>query len=244
MNLIVDLGNTRVKCGVFDGDNQLVFLEKTAKRSASVLVKSVIERFDITHAILSHTSKPSESLLAILEAIPYFIHFDHSTAIPVFNDYETPTTLGKDRLAGAVRAYALFPEENVLVIDMGTCITMNLVHAEGRFKGGNISPGISMRLRAMNAFTDGLPLVPIEVPSTLYGLNTIQALQNGAVKGAFWEIETFIKESEAELGKICVVLTGGDAIYFENWTKYKIFAAPNLVLEGLNEILNYNAEKV
>jgi len=121
-------------------------------------------------------------------------------------------------------------------------MTTNIVTANGEYLGGNISPGINMRLKAMHTFTAKLPLVEIGLPIENLGNSTVKALQNGAVKGTFREIDSFIEEIRQDLGDLIVILTGGDAKLFENWTKNMIFAAPNLVLEGLNEILKYNVK--
>ena len=125
---------------------------------------------------------------------------------------------------------------------MGTCITMNFVNNKGWFLGGNISPGIKMRLKAMHKFTANLPLAENVLNDEFIADTTVKALQNGAIKGTFREIDSFITETRNKFGEIKVILTGGDAFFFENWTKNMIFVAPNLVMEGLNEILKYNVK--
>ena len=175
--------------------------------------------------------------------MPVFIHLDHNTPIPIKNEYGAPESLGKDRLAAAVGAGKMFPGKNVLFFDMGTCITMNFIDSSGSFIGGNISPGIRMRLKAMHTFTDRLPMVPLEIPDEVIGKDTVKAMQNGGIKGAFREMESFIDEIRTDFGEIVIILTGGDANLFESYTKNKIFVAPYLVLQGLNEILKYNVNK-
>jgi type III pantothenate kinase len=204
----------------------------------------MINEYPISSAILSNTSEPAKRLIDYLSDLPFFIHLDHHTPIPVTNQYATPESLGKDRLAAAVGAFYMFPDSDSLVIDMGTCITVNLLKAGGIFVGGNISPGITMRIKAMHHFTAGLPMADIELPEEYFGTSTISALQNGAIKGAFREIEALINEVKAKDESINVILTGGDAQKFESYSKNKIFVSPNLVLEGLNEILKYNVEKI
>lgn len=242
MNLVIDLGNTRIKFAVFDTNDQIVFIGKMLKRYASSLMTKLPSEIKIDNAILCNTSLPDEKLLKSVYTLENFIHFDSKTKLPIHNLYETPDTLGKDRLAAAVASYHRFRGSNVLFIDMGTCITMNLINAKGEFIGGNISPGIQMRLKAMHHYTAKLPLVKAALNEIDFGASTVKALQNGAVKGAFREIDSFIDETRLNFGSINVILTGGDAFFFESWTKKEIFVAPNLVMEGLNEILKYNVK--
>ena len=191
---------------------------------------------------MSNTSLPDKFLMDQLRTYQHFLHLDHSTKIPIVNKYGTPETLGKDRIAAAVGAWMKYPNENILFIDMGTCITMNFVNNKGWFLGGNISPGINMRFKAMHKFTANLPLAENVLNDEFIADTTVKALQNGAIKGTFREIDSFITETRNKFGEIKVILTGGDAFFFENWTKNMIFVAPNLVMEGLNEILKYNVK--
>ncbi len=243
MNLIVDLGNTRVKCAIFNDEDSIVSIIIKPKRYLFKVVSDLLSNHEISSAILSNTSVPDEGTLKMLGVLKNFIHLNELTKIPIKNEYGTPSTLGKDRIAAAVAASLRFPLEHVLFIDMGTCITMNFITSSGGFVGGNIHPGIYMRLKAMHKFTANLPLVEINVCEDFFGTSTVKALQNGAIKGAFMEIDTFIQLTLNKFGPIKVLLTGGDAYLFENWTKNEIFVAPNLVMEGLNEILKYNAKK-
>ena len=242
MNLVIDQGNTRVKCAVFDDRNEIVFKAVKLKRYADSLLKGLPPNLKIENVIISNTSILSKSFTSQLSKYKVFLHLDHSTKIPIVNKYETPETLGKDRIAAAVGAWMKFPNENILFIDMGTCITMNFINNKGWFLGGNISPGIKMRFKAMNKFTANLPLAENVLIDEFIADTTVKALQNGAIKGTFREIDSFITEARKEFGEIKVILTGGDAFFFEKWTKNMIFVAPNLVMEGLNEILKYNVK--
>ena len=242
MNLIIDQGNTRVKCAVFNSNDVIVFKSVKLKRYAHRILNELPSTLKIENVILSNTSLPDKSLMDQLRTYQHFLHLDHSTKIPIVNKYETPETLGKDRIAAAVGAWMKYPNENILFIDMGTCITMNFVNNKGWFLGGNISPGINMRFKAMHKFTANLPLAENLLNDEFIADTTVKALQNGAIKGTFREIDSFITETRNKFGEIKVILTGGDAFFFENWTKNMIFVAPNLVMEGLNEILKYNVK--
>lgn len=242
MHLVIDIGNTRAKYALFDHQDNLVLRNVVLKHHAASVLKKVIPKYPVTAAIITGTSEIDDFLIRNLQEISVFIHMDSNTKTPVKNLYLTPSLLGRDRLAAAVGAYKRFAGQSVLIIDMGTCITMNYLTSSGEFIGGNISPGIKMRLKAMHKFTARLPLVEIEIPAEDFGRNTVRALQNGAVKGAFREIDSFIDEIRIKYGLINIILTGGDAEMFESYTKNMIFVAPNLVLEGLNEILKYNVK--
>lgn len=243
MNLIIDLGNTRIKLAVVNDHGQILQVERRLKRYTLSIVSQMTKKFIIKNAILSSTSHPDDQLLKILVRIPNFIILDENSTIPIQIAYTTPSTLGKDRLAAVVGAFKQFPNENTLIIDMGTCMTMDLITNEGVFIGGNISPGIQMRLKAMHRFTAKLPLVKAFNTHQLFGTSSETALQNGAVRGALYEIEGVIQAVKVKYKKINVILTGGDAIFYENWSKIEIFAAPDLVIEGLNEILKYNVKQ-
>ena len=242
MNLIIDQGNTRVKCAVFNSNDVIVFKSVKLKRYAHSILNELPSTLKIENVILSNTSLPDKFLMDQLRTYQHFLHLDHSTKIPIVNKYGTPETLGKDRIAAAVGAWMKYPNENILFIDMGTCITMNFVNNKGWFLGGNISPGIKMRFKAMHKFTANLPLAENVLNDEFIADTTVKALQNGAIKGTFREIDSFITETRNKFGEIKVILTGGDAFFFEKWTKNMIFVAPNLVMEGLNEILKYNVK--
>lgn len=242
MYLVADIGNTRLKFSVFEGE-AMVFHHVVEKNDGVVHLHHALISYKISAAILCNTSEVQSEILSLLHKLPVFIHLDHNTPIPIKNEYGAPETLGKDRLAAAVGAAKMFPRKNVLFFDMGTCITMNFLDSSGSFIGGNISPGIRMRLKAMHTFTDRLPMVPLEIPDEAIGKDTVKAMQNGGIKGAFREMESFIDEIRTDFGEIVIILTGGDANLFESYTKSKIFAAPYLVLQGLNEILKYNVNK-
>ena len=242
MNLIIDQGNTRVKCAVFNSNDVIVFKSVKLKRYAHRILNELPSTLKIENVILSNTSLLDKSLMDQLRTYQHFLHLDHSTKIPIVNKYGTPETLGKDRIAAAVGAWMKYPNENILFIDMGTCITMNFVNNKGWFLGGNISPGINMRFKAMHKFTANLPLAENVLNDEFIADTTVKALQNGAIKGTFREIDSFITETRNKFGEIKVILTGGDAFFFEKWTKNMIFVAPNLVMEGLNEILKYNVK--
>jgi type III pantothenate kinase len=158
----------------------------------------------------------------------------------VVNSYETPETLGKDRLAAVVGANRLMPETDLLVIDAGTAITFDFIDAHGVYHGGNIAPGIEMRAESLHQFTGKLPRVELKGDVLFLGKNTSEAIISGIIYGAAFEIDGYIDRLLLKYPKLCTFLTGGSSIYFDGKLKNPIFADKNLVLTGLNRILQYN----
>ena len=243
MNLVLDLGNTLHKCAVFDGE-QLIHLEAHTQLLPEH-IEQISSRFPIQSAIISSVDHYDEHLEAMLQETFHLVVLSHTTDIPIQNHYGTPTTLGKDRLSAAVGGFKAFPGQNVLVIDAGTCIKYDFITAVGIYIGGAISPGLTMRLKAMHNFTARLPLIELTAISTmpkpaLTGDSTTNSMLSGALNGALMEVEGAIDAYRDLHGDIAVIISGGDAPFFELHLKSRIFARPNVVLEGLNTILNYN----
>ncbi len=240
-NLIIDVGNTRAKLALF---RENIFLEKKIileEDLTFVFIQDFFQKNKIEKTILSASGTVSEDVIAFLQQQKNVIFLSAETPIPIKNLYATPQTLGKDRLASVIAANYLFPNENCLTIDCGTCTTYNFINAKGEFLGGNITPGVTMRFEAMHHFTAKLPLVErAEQNDLLYGNDTKTALQTGVELGATYEMQGFIDAYIQRFGKIQTLLTGGNSDFFVKQLKNKIFADSNLVLTGLNVILNYN----
>ncbi|MBQ5722460.1 MAG: type III pantothenate kinase, partial [Bacteroidaceae bacterium] len=169
--------------------------------------------------------------------------FSHETPVPITNRYRSPKTLGADRLAAAVGARSLKPGKDLLIIDAGTCITYEVIDAKGNYWGGNIAPGMQMRLRALNEFTAKLPLVSAEGNVPGMGYDTETAIRSGVLRGMKYEIEGYIRSMRSKYPKLLVFLTGGDKINFDATIKSIIFADKFIVPRGLNKILDYNHDK-
>jgi type III pantothenate kinase len=168
------------------------------------------------------------------------IELSHTTPLPIKIIYGTPETLGRDRIASACGAASLFPKQNLLVIDAGTCITYNMVLAAGIFIGGNIAPGLQMRLTAMHEHTAKLPLVQPDWPQVQIGDSTEHAMQLGAALGMVFEIEGMVRHTKDAFGTVSVVMTGGDAPFLASRLENQIFVEPELVVTGLFKILAFN----
>ena len=238
MNLCLDIGNTRVKYGVFRADT---LIHSGYCQEDQNAIKRLLEIYSIEKAILSSTQTIAEDILRLFNNSSKYIILGHHSDLPFQIEYDTPATLGRDRIAGIAGAQILFPKQNVLVIDAGTCITYDILTADRRYIGGNISPGLRMRLQSMHTFTDQLPLIDLtneDIP--MVGTSTKTALLAGAVHGARKEIQGFVQYYKKRFINLNIVLTGGDAPFFVNSLKSKIFADSNLVLKGLNGLLNFN----
>ncbi len=244
MNLIIDIGNTRTKLGVFDKSQlhkKIVLKDRWTLAAAQPFLK--IQK--IQRIALSSVAEVNPELERYFKAHYYYLALSAKTPLPISNLYKSPKTLGKDRIAAVVGAQALYPQKACLVIDAGTCITYDILDAEGAYHGGNIAPGVTMRLKAMHSFTARLPLVQRRKKvETLVGNTTTTALRTGGQLGAVYEMAGFIKAYKQQFGRLNVILTGGDADFFANHLKTKIFVNHNLVLVGLNKILNYNVHKL
>ncbi len=244
MNLILDLGNSYGKIAVCDGDHvvESATYEKITNRELAYFHTRYT---GLKGAIISSVVNYSREIIDYLNTLySPCIELDHSTPIPLKNRYRTPETLGYDRIAAAVGAYTIYPGKTVLVIDAGTAITYDIVNSEGEYLGGNISPGLEIRFKSLNKYTNRLPHLerPEEKPP-LVGETTKEAIQSGIVNGVLFEMDGFIEAMSQKYPSLQVVLTGGDAKYFAGKLKSSIFVDLNLNLIGLNRILEHNASE-
>jgi type III pantothenate kinase len=165
----------------------------------------------------------------------------HKSKLPFKNEYETPETLGPDRLAAVAGAYLHFPGEEILIIDAGSAITYDFLSGK-KYKGGNISPGLTMRCRALHRFTGKLPLVTISDDYSIPGKNTYDALKAGVITGVVYEINEYIRTFKKKHSKSKIIITGGDSEFLKDKINQQTIYLPDLVMDGLNNILEYNAK--
>ena len=236
-NLIIDIGNSRIKSAIFDGENLI---------SESVFgdLATAIQHWkglSFNNCLVSSVKWTEKDLKMQL---PFEFHFlKNDLSFPISNGYGTPATLGLDRLAAAVGGWSKAGKGPVLVIDMGSCMTFDLVDETNTYRGGAISPGMLMRAKAMNSLTARLPLVELDKkPESFIGTNTITCMQIGIWYGIEAEILGQIEKYMRDFPQIKVFVCGGDAVSFESLAKDHIFVVQNLVLYGLNCILNHNVE--
>lgn len=237
MEIVVDIGNTRTKIAVFKQAELQVVITETA--DVAKKVANLHGQYSFQSGIISSVS---EDVLPVLEAVPSinWLPLNHQTDLPIINKYQSPETLGVDRIALACAAQTKYANQNVLVIDAGTCVTYDIVTAEGHYLGGAISPGLHMRLQAMHTFTSKLPKVDLKTEINLIGKTTTTSMQSGALYGLAAEIDGIIAQYSSVFENLIVVLTGGNTKPLANLVKSGIFARQNFLLEGLHAILKHN----
>ncbi len=242
MNLAIDVGNTCSKLVAFDND--VVVDELRVDHDKWDAIPTFCSNHPFEKGICSSVVALPTDKLALLDSLPFSVMMLKSglTPAPIANKYSTPDTLGTDRLAAAVGAHAKAGGRTALVIDVGTCITYDLVTAAGEYLGGNISPGPTMRLRALNAFTDKLPLVERKGDTPLLGSSTETAIRSGVMRGMEHEINGYIDEFSNKYPDLLVYLTGGIQLNLHSSKKNGIFADSFIVPYGLNKILQYNED--
>ncbi len=239
MNLIIDIGNTRIKAGLFK-QNELIknFVFET---SEALLLSDLVGKYPIKHCFVASVVDKMDSLIQELNVKTKTLVFTAETPTPLKNLYKSVHSLGSDRLAAAVGGNFLFPNENMLVIDAGTCIKYNFVTKNNEYIGGAISPGLQMRFKALGTFTSRLPLLNLDDNfDTLIGSTTNESILSGVEIGAVTEMEGFIEQYKKLYPDINTVLTGGDVNFFEKRLKSRIFTDSFLILKGLNSILAHN----
>ena len=241
MNLTIDIGNTSTKIALFDKKQPVKFYDNF---DLSKIISLIIEK-QVDKTIISSVKKDNERFMELIQKYCKIIELDHLTPLPIHNLYETPQTMGMDRLAAVVGANHLNKGKNCLVIDAGTCITVDFIDKKGYYQGGSISPGLNMKFKALHNFTDNLPLLKREIEEIrefeLIGKNTHDAIRSGVINGTVAELEGIIRAYYNKYDDLKVVICGGNAKFFETKIKTPIFVIPELVLIGLNEILIKNA---
>lgn len=236
MNICIDIGNTNTKLGFFRGNDLLEIRQNVADRE----ILKIIKETKPENVLLSSVRKGIGKIVEGSSKIAKTYVLSHVTPLPIQILYETPRTLGADRIAVAVGAGFLHNNQNCLIIDIGTCITYDFIDKSGQYHGGGISPGVEMKLKAMHKFTSKLPVVAAKGKQKLIGKTTKECMLSGVINGTIAEMEGIISRYEQFFDDLTIIICGGEAIFFESKIKGHIFAVPNLVLVGLNQILRFN----
>lgn len=239
MNLVVDIGNSTVKTAVFNQGELVDFVQDSDLSLTNFVM--IAQKYPLKHGIISSVIDLPEEVDALLNSVGIkFLHFTPDVPVPIQIHYQTPRTLGADRVAAVVAANEQQPERDLLVVDAGTCITYEFIDKQGIYWGGNISPGVQMRLKALHTYTNRLPLVSSEGDVPMYGNTTETAIRAGVMQGLRFEMEGYITHMLRKYPELLVFLTGGDEFSFDTPIKNIIFADKFLVLKGLDRILTYN----
>jgi type III pantothenate kinase len=240
LNLIIDIGNTCVKLALFKR-GELHHLEISPEEPLDS-VKSMLKRFpEIKYAIVSSVREKATDIQAYLNRQDRLCCLvDENLPIPLENCYETPKTLGYDRLAACVGAYFKNKNTNILVIDAGTAITFDFVNENAEYEGGCISPGLNMRYKALHHFTKKLPLLEVSGDFQPIGKNTNEAITGGVQNGLVFEVDAYINKLKEQHSNLKVVLTGGDASFIKEHIQNEVETNPEILVIGLNTILEFN----
>lgn len=239
--LSIDIGNSSTKLAVFAG-SEIVHHQRLETIDVNDLAH-LVETYSPQKSIISTVKQEVDLLESFLKKHTTYTRFSTLLTKGVQNKYETPTTLGLDRWAAVLGANSLFPNTASLVIDAGTCITYDLLTSKGEYFGGSISPGITMRFKAVHEFTGRLPMVDWDAEAEIpEGKNTQNAIKSGVLQGIINEIEGFIAINNKKESTLKVIITGGDANFLYKQLQNSIFAPqiskdPYLVLKGLNEAI-------
>ena len=241
MNLIIDVGNTFVKFAVFQ-QNTIVVKKSVILEEFLKTYKKILKEFgDIERCIISSVGRLGKKEIDIVENDLNVLILNHETQLPFKNLYSTPKTLGVDRIALVSASVEQFPDNNVLIIDAGTCITYDFINTKNEYLGGAISPGIRLRYKSLHNLTANLPLLDTEVSESIVGDSTSKSIHSGVINGVLKEIDGNINEYKEKYSDLTVILTGGDTKFLSNQLKNSIFANSNFLLEGLNFILEFNS---
>lgn len=242
MNFIIDLGNTSAKLAVFNNQG---LVEKWTCSSEDLLKQahSVVDAYpEMEHALVAAVGELPKSIRKFLKARMEWMELSHATKVPFSNLYESPTTLGVDRIGLIAAACLHYPGQPVLVIDAGSCVTYDFKDRNENYQGGAISPGLHMRYKAVHQFTAKLPSLHPKKPEDVMGNTTEDSLHVGIVSGLCSEIDGFIQAYREKFPELITIFTGGDTDFLRDSLKNDIFAHPNFLLEGLNYILEYNKD--
>lgn len=241
MRLAIDIGNSYVKWAVLQG-KEIISINEFEPSSLPIKIRH-LDPAEGNIGIISTVKALHPNIIAALKEKGHFIFLDSKTPIPIVNKYQSPETLGSDRIAASVGGNAEFRNVDLLIVDCGTCLKFDFVNRLNEFLGGGISPGLRMRFMALNNYTDKLPLIhikPDQKDFMLIGDNTEHSIASGVVNGMVAEIDGIINRYKETHPHLRVVITGGDAEFLAGRIKNPVFLRENLVIRGLAEILHYN----
>jgi len=239
MNLVIDIGNSSTKLALLDEGR--IIIQTRFESLSEQLLKEFIAKRKIDKTIISSGKDIPRFTAEIAESRSGIVHIlSHTSKFPFRIDYLTPETLGTDRIAAVAGGHNSFPGADLLVIDAGTAITFDFLEGSV-YKGGNISPGIDTRFRALHHFTGRLPLITQSREYDFPGSSTAGAIIAGVVSGVIFEINEYIRTFVEKQSNSKVILTGGDGSFLRDKIAGEVNYMPDIVTDGLNFILEYNA---
>jgi type III pantothenate kinase len=240
MKLVLDIGNTLGKLVVYDQEDEVFKTQFELGEMYATLIELFLNFPEITQAILCSVVSIEPQIQLFLKEKTILLKVNSQLKLPFENRYETPETLGADRIGLVAAAVFKYPGKNCLVVDAGSCVTYDFISSDGIYRGGAISPGIQMRFKAMHEHTNKLPFVTLKEEFIAIGANTQNSILAGAVNGLVFEIEGWQSSLERTYEDLTLILTGGDAQFLSKRLKNTIFAHSNFLVQGLRQLLDYN----
>ena len=240
MILTVDVGNSRIKAAVFENNSTIADYVFYNNELATTIQKILNDHQKITQIIVASVGNNQKQTFLNFEKNIKVTFISHENLFPFNNKYETPLTLGVDRMVLAAGAVLSYPNQNRLVIDAGTCITYDFVDHQNNYLGGAIAPGLRLRYEALHNYTAKLPLLSLTSCENFIGMSTDKAIHSGVVYGCVYEIDGFIDAYKSQYSNFIIILTGGDADFLAKRLKNTIFANSNFLLESLNHLYQYS----
>ncbi len=237
MNLLIDIGNSLTKVAI--SNKKKIIKEFKFKKFEVLDLINIISEYNITFSALSNVSKPADSLVKTLKEKTVFFSFNKKIKLPFILNYDI-NEVGHDRLALMCAAKREFPYDNVLVIDLGTCITYDIKSSDNIYNPGGISPGLNMRIKSVSKNAFNLFDTNLDYPKKLIADDTKTSLDIGVIGGAKFEIEGFIKQYQSLFDNLIVVITGGDSKFLSGKIKNTIFTNSNYIFKGLDYLIEYN----
>ena len=241
MNLVVDSGNSFSKVGLFENDaiiDRFQFKKLTLND-----IEQIFFQRKIKNSIFSNVGEPNNKVLKFLRQNSNLVNFNSKLKIPFTNKYSSVDTLGNDRVGLVSQASKLYSNKNILIIDIGTSITYDFLNEKNEYLGGSISPGLSMRFKALNNHTHNLPLAEKIKIDSFIGSSTNSSIISGVINGTLGEINYISNLYKNKFKKIMIILTGGDSNFLFNHIKNGILADSNFLLSGLNLLLELNKKR-
>jgi type III pantothenate kinase len=239
MLLTIDVGNSRIKAAVFEQDT-LVDLFIMGENDAVIIFSEIFIKYPkIKSAIYASVGKIEAEVLDTIQKHVETQIINHTTKLPFTNNYTTPKTLGIDRMVLAAGATLLYPKQNRLIIDAGTCVTYDFIDQDNHYLGGAISPGIALRYKSLNDYTQNLPILKLNSTEIFTGTSTENSIHSGVINGLTYEIDGFISQYFLKYQDLTVILTGGDAEFLAKRLKNTIFANSNFLLDSLRLLSTY-----
>ena len=240
MKLVLDIGNTLGKLVVYEQEDEVFSAQFELGEMHTTLIDLFFDFPEIKQAILCSVVSIEPQIQLFLKEKTTLLQVNSQMKLPFENRYETPETLGADRIGLVAAAAFKFPKKNCLIVDAGSCVTYDFISSDGVYRGGAISPGLQMRFKAMHLHTNKLPFVTIKEDYIALGTDTQKSILAGTVNGMVYEIEGWQKSLETTHKDLTLILTGGDAQFLSKRLKNTIFAHSNFLVEGLSQLLDYN----